>query len=101
MKVKASEVLELAQVHIEKGWCKHSLRDIHGNVCAIGAVLLVQEELAKRYHTGGGYALNKTTEELGWGPCGLIAFNNHRDTTQDDVLAVFQKTICRLQERGE
>lgn len=103
--MKTSEVLELAKAEVENGWCKANLQDSHGNVCAVGAVLKVCEErelgLSYGQRSAAIIALNKTTEELGWEAGGIVRFNNHSDTRQIDVVAVYEKTIARMQERGQ
>lgn len=99
--IKTSEVLELAKLEIERGWCKFHLQDRAGNVCAVGAVVKVLGRLDLNADYSAIFALNKTTKELGWEAHGLVGFNNHRDTRKEDVVAVFEKTIAALQEQGK
>ena len=111
---QAQVIRAAADVIRERGHCKHAMEDERGWVCATGAIAMVM--------TGNAWAwcmwedpeseANALTRALGQvvaeqypdrlKPADLgyriVWFNNHGDTTQEDVLAVFEKTAAGLEE---
>jgi hypothetical protein len=86
------EVLIAARAEVEKGWCKYSLEDPDGNVCAHGALERV-----------GSYGRSHAREALidALPPehvhprhrnISLMLFNDGH--TQADVLALFDRAIA-------
>jgi hypothetical protein len=86
------EILIAARAEVEKGWCKHALEDDGGNVCLLGA--LNRAEVGDAYGHGdapGPYvALCNALPNQRLAP---HEFNNAPDTTQTDVLALFDRAI--------
>jgi len=100
---KVSDQLAEARGYIEEGWIQHALFDPNGGACVLGATMGRNEAQAE---------LRETIEEM-WllGPwisdsgggrrVDIAAWNDHPGRTRQEVLDVFDKTILRLQERGE
>jgi hypothetical protein len=98
-----SDQLGEARGYIEEGWIQHALFHLNGGACVLGATLGRYEAQAE---------LRETIEEM-WprGPwirdagggrrVDIAAWNDHPGRTRQEVLDVFDKTILRLQERGE
>lgn len=91
---------EAIAVLAERGWCKRAFEDDAGRVCLGGAVnhtesvnvvgvidwvnnlrSVIAEQFSDRTLTGG-----------------LFAFNDHSDTTIDDVILVLEKAAIRRDE---
>lgn len=111
--MKVSEFVREAQKHVEKGWCQGVLEDKLGNVCAIGALS------RQRYVVYGGRPkenleayraavnLKRRAEEAlacifdeHYG-LPIIEANDELDTTQADIIAMFEKTAISLEELGQ
>ncbi len=96
--MKDSETLWAARDLIEAGWCKHALRNIHGDVCLAGAVAEVTGVYSLKTRV-----LRHLLETLTGSTAGhryLVSFNDHPNTTKQDVLDLFEKTAIRLEESG-
>ncbi len=94
--MKDSETIWAARDLIEAGWCKHALRNIHGDVCLAGAVAEVTGVYSLKTRV-----LRHLLETLTGSTYGcLISFNDRPTTTKQDVLDLFSKTAIRLEESG-
>jgi hypothetical protein len=91
------DVLIAARAEVEKGWTQGRPCDEHGNVCAMGALTRVLgEELrttisaapAAVYDSDACYALEAVCPDE-W----VQRFNDLPDTTQADVIALFDRAI--------
>jgi hypothetical protein len=109
--IKTSEFIALAEAEITKGWCRHAIRDGHGNVCMLGAYRRVWAH----HHCPGRQVYQALTltaamiVELRPGQfCDLrgpemvvAAFNDHLAKDKDEVLAVMGKTRLHCEEAGD
>jgi hypothetical protein len=123
--VKPSEVIRQAMAYLGEGWCRNTLEDRMGNVCARGAVCKAISGNAKSLWGGGltasatnlypiwskvDYALSRKAEELA--PqlqmneynCftdAIVLYNNDVAKDVQDMLNLFEKTAIGLEEQGE
>jgi hypothetical protein len=91
--VSVVDDLKGARERVEKGWCKHRLRDGQGNVCAVGAICLQTGAEMPARHPAAAQLRKFLPKEFG----GEIAdFNDARSTTKEDVLMLFDKALADL-----
>jgi hypothetical protein len=94
----------------ERGHCKFSLTDEAGHLCVMGALVeagsfsIAPILLATEFYP----AVDKVVREQFPGRVGscpafytAVSFNNHPDTTGEEVIAVLEKTAARLDEALE
>jgi hypothetical protein len=88
------DVLVAARAEIEKGWCRGAAVDVHGNVCALGAIDVA---------LGGSRSSFKSLATRAWDRMDVLhalsggaigEFNDRPDTTKADVLALFDRAIA-------
>lgn len=96
--MKHSETLWAARDLIKSGWCKHALRNIHGDVCLAGAVFEVTGDYNLKHPVFSHLRETLTGSTAGYG-C-LVSFNDRPTTIKQDVLDLFEKTAIRLEESG-
>lgn len=109
--MKLSEFISEAKTHIEgDGWVQRAFRTSTGQVCAISAL----ERTAMAHLTENGPLLlrkaqrvleNKIIEIQGgeWVGANDVVplYNDQQTTTQEDILALFEKAVAEAQEHGE
>lgn len=110
-KTDAQVVRDAMDLLREHGHCKFLLYDDAGRMCLVGALNLAHAETKygvffnkQRPHLAN--ILLQVTEEQhpdrfsGWDDygAGYVWFNNHPDTTLEDVLSVMDKTAVLLDE---
>lgn len=108
--MKLSEFINEAKSHIETDWTQLAYRTHTGQVCAISAL----ERTAMAHLTEGGPTLlpkakrmleSKVIEinpDLRFAVDNIIPnFNDRQNTTQEDVLAIFDKARTAAEEMGE
>lgn len=100
----------------ERGLAKGMYEDTEGHVCSRGAARLGAMGRIRGYFgatqaqqkliTGAEQVLTAVIEE-NWpersgvpGSSSIAVFNDHPDTTQDDVERAFEKAIARAEEMG-
>lgn len=107
--------LEHALGRIRAGWCKGHLTDDDGRVCLTAAIGLgigctdAAIYSTARWSPPGRVVMGVIAEQyperlvgyIGahdhvWTKGSLPGFNDHRDTTKDDVIAVLEKAIAGL-----
>lgn len=119
--MKDSEILFKAAERISDGWCKYVLQDNRGNVCAIGAINAVGircanftdlfKLLAKHMrdiaydrmsilYTGPNTSY-RVRVDSSWAAELVAAWNNHPDTTKEDVLLAFKSAAHELELAGK
>lgn len=103
--MKQSEFIEAAKAHVEAGWCKHVAFGRDNTVCLIGAlekVWMARQSPAAGLYQDSFYALEaEMCEFTGHRFKHIATFNDDDTTTKQDVIALCEKTIAKLQERGE
>ena len=106
--MKVRQALEILR---ERGMCKHQLEDSGGRVCAYGALNIAYSGNSQHTvfvsqgddgWTSDSIALLQTAKALfpdrSLDYESLAVFNNHEDTTQEDLELVFEKTAVELGE---
>jgi hypothetical protein len=76
------------RVLAERGWCKGKFHDAEGRVCMGTAVMF-----------GSGLLNRVISEQFPDRRGGVIGFNDHPDTTIDDVILVLEKASIRRDEQ--
>lgn len=110
--MKPSEHLAAARDEIVKGWTKGTIERSNGSVCSVGAIARVAkqqqtetlDDFIENCTTGeeAAESLRKKIREMtGKDFIGIEHYNDDPDTTQEDVLAAFDKAIAALEERGD
>jgi hypothetical protein len=111
-KAGAADFRAAAEVIRVRGHCKNTLQDGAGHVCLVGALMDV---LGDGFDVGGVFwsdgladtepvltavVAEQYPDRIGGEYCdhAYVAFNNHPDTTPDEVIAVLEKTAVRLEE---
>lgn len=92
---KYREVLQGAKNKVEKGWIKHRMEAKDGSLCALQALLKTAQE--DRYYGGAGYdaiQILKTNLPDKFKMNSITYFNDHPDTTKEDILALFDRAIA-------
>jgi hypothetical protein len=86
IRVESPMVQELrrARARVQKGWCKNTLEDEDGNVCAIGALSLGR-------NCGTMYVSQALIELHSYAT--IEGYNDAPETTQADILALFDRAI--------
>ena len=94
---------------VERGFCKNALVDDEGRVCAMGAIADATPEHKMGHPRLWGEAevwsrADKILCEFAPRVSGnwwsdIVAYNNHPDTTINDVLQVFDDAILAAKER--
>lgn len=98
--MKASELCDAARGELYKGWTQRTYRASNGNVCAIGALERVAvQNMAIQQAGVVQRELNAKCREM-FGRMSVPNFNDDRNTTKEDVLALFDKATISLEERG-
>lgn len=104
---EVAEVLRKAlDVLRERGLAKRALEDSAGHVCSHGALDVAcfgkaeVRPLTRSQSRQAAAEILKAVVGEQWPdrPGGILAFNNHPDTTQDDVERAFEKAIARAEE---
>lgn len=108
--MKTSEILRSAGAELENnGWCKGQLEDDQGRHCLDGALYEVIDRLMMSDLDTRCRLLDDARHELRLriplrlrnGGHGITAFNDHKDTTYQDVLTVIDNAIADCEARGE
>jgi hypothetical protein len=102
--MKNSELLrDAADILRSGGHCKKMLSDGKGRHCAVGALAAVYNDLSAIFFRDiEKVALEQYPERfLPNRYNSLVEFNNHPDTTGDEVIAVFEKAAVMFEEKGE
>jgi len=76
----------------EHGWIQNASRDMHGNVCTMGAIYATtpnEIQLRTRLHQSLVLALDA---KLGFG-CSVAAWNDLEGRTKEDVLKLYDDAI--------
>jgi hypothetical protein len=105
----AEDLRAAAEIIRVRGHCKGRLEDDEGRVCLAGALLVARHESAKMTNQPWPVefgdvdpVLTAVTREqfpdrsLGIGA--YVTFNNHPDTTPEEVIGVLEKAAARLEE---
>lgn len=107
-----SELLVGGRAEVEKGWCKKTLCNTAEEVCTIGGLLVAagaerDERLISYAHIMCREVYVQAIRLLTQlSPCldfngnpSLLSFNNHPDTTKEDVLSWFDAAIAIAKSR--
>lgn len=96
---KAAELLK------KIGWCQGTMKNARGNVCLLGAL---SDMCGDHFSDNGGAPqycslqldLHETLIADGFPPedAGVVKWNDRDGRTADEVLALIDRTITRLQE---
>jgi hypothetical protein len=109
-KADALDLRAAAEVIRVRGHCKNTLQDRNGHVCLVGALMDVLGDRCGVFWSEGladvePVLMAVVTEQYPdrsvvkyGGGHNYVAFNNHPDTTPDEVIAVLEKAAARLEE---
>ncbi len=104
------ELRRAAEMIRKHGHCKHTLRDMQGQLCLVGALCVVDDYrherwlnlkaaleavLAEQFPDRMGLVYKSPFEDS---MREIVGFNNHKDTTPDEVIAVMEKAAARMEE---
>lgn len=111
MKTDAEAMSDALEILQKRGWAKGAGEDEHGRVCAQRAMTRSTRSVWSRWFYDADRERQRRRLEntyievanelfpvwdFGWG--GVPSFNDHRDTTREDVEQAFEKSIRRLEE---
>ena len=83
----------------EHGWCKHALKNEAGEVCIYGAFDYSDSTVfSTELSAPVSLAIKELRPNLPYSRCGLgiVEFNNHHNTTYEDVKKVMQRALVIL-----
>jgi hypothetical protein len=85
------QIAAIREVILERGWCKRNIMDSEGRVCLRGAEGIVTDKNPTSWRADEpDRFLSELAEQRGFStaPYGgaHVAFNNHSDTTEQDVI---------------
>jgi hypothetical protein len=88
----------------ERGWCKRTFEDQSGRMCLFGALSAAHTAAIEQGHPMDRAWLNRVRgvvqEQFPNRTTGaLMSFNDHPDTTVDDVVLVLEKAAIRRIEQ--
>jgi hypothetical protein len=96
--VGPQELRAAAELIRTKGHCKHELHDDEGRYCAVGAIFAVTAGLDSLPPFLNSISGELFPGQFEYGQENLVCFNNHPDTTAEDVISVLEKAAARLEE---
>lgn len=89
------EFMKSARQRVENGWHQGALHDGYGNVCAVGALHEdINDMGASPFVRYGHELLNNAAFKRGY--ISAAHFNDDPETTQQDVLDLYDEIIERL-----
>jgi len=109
MTTTAENLRKAASLLRERGHCKNALEDDDGRLCMIGAwnlAVLGHSKSTPSRHGCADVIMDIVGEQFPDRVPNYIlwswaTFNNHDDTTADDVIMVLEKAAARLEENDE
>lgn len=101
MQTSAEHLRAAAELIRVRGLCKNVMFDDEGRHCAVGA--LFETTIGLEWQDELLPFLNSTAAEMfpgqfEFGHADLVQFNNHPDTTAEDVIFVLEKAAARREE---
>jgi hypothetical protein len=98
----ANELRAAAELIRTGGLCKHMLSDDEGRHCAVGALFagtVGRDLIGAVLPTLDAVASEMFPGQFEHEVASLVQFNNHPDTTAEDVISVLEKAAARLEEK--
>lgn len=93
--MKYREILQEAKHKISKDWIKHRFKSSQGGVCLLQAIMEASSELKDcRAHGYDAVQLVKANLPENFRMNSITYFNDHKETTKEDVIALLDKAIA-------
>lgn len=98
----ADDLVRARSELVARGWCKHVLQDYEGNICALGAVHMAIIGRSDLSFNDDGFERCTDAQRVLAAVLedrflkSVSAFNDDIDTTQQDVLNLFDKALAEL-----
>jgi hypothetical protein len=87
--------LQQSRAIVAQGWCQGDATDENGSVCMIGAVGVMYHSVGPRAFQESLALLSQETRRLGYAT--IAGYNDALGRTIEDVLAVFDRVISKVE----
>lgn len=101
----SDQIAKVSEIILRYGWCKYELQDSQGRVCLLGAIGIAEgidiaptRATAEQVHlcqqSSVSVFLAQAAEQA------IPAFNDHRQTTELDIMNFIHDAMIKAKEQG-